>query len=97
MDFEPILLEASLRAILDGLILTFWARIEWNELLLGFPRIAVHVVPTAILTTSAIFQNFFQWTHFVFALAEMNDFVVGRHRNLIALHRAPILGRILFL
>ena len=72
VDFEPVLLEASLTAIFDWLTLTFGTCIERDKLL--FER-------RVLVTRSLQFQNFFKRTHVVLALTNMDDFVIRSNWN----------------
>jgi hypothetical protein len=83
MDFKPVLLEASLRAIFDRLSLTLGARIERNELLLKLSCIPMHVIAVSVSLRLPLKNFFLQWTHFILALAYMNNFIIRRNRDLV--------------
>ena len=71
MDFEPILLEASLRAIFDLLTLAFRTAVKWDELLLELPAVPLHKSSSLILLCRLL-----QRAHFIFALANMDNLVI---------------------
>ena len=71
MDFEPVLLEASLGAVFDLLTLTLGTAVERDELLLELLLIALHETTALVL-----FCGLFQRAHFIFALANMDNLVI---------------------
>ena len=78
MDFEPVLLEASLRAVFDLLALALRTAVERDELLLELLLVALHET-----TALGLFCGFFQRAHFIFALANVNYFVVWRFWDIL--------------
>lgn len=78
MDFEPVLLEASLGAILYLFTLTFGTAVKWYKLLFELTAVPLHKAATLIL-----FAGLLQRAHFIFALAYVNYFVVGWLRDLL--------------
>ena len=85
MDFKPILLKASLAAVLDLLSLTLRARIERNELLF-------HIGVIEMTFTGTHFENFLEWTHAVLTLGYVNHFVIGSCRDWLFSLRVRLLG-----
>jgi len=73
MDFEPVLLETSLRAVLDLFSLALRTAIKWYKLLFGLPAVPLHEAGALIL-----FGCLFQRAHFIFALANVNNFIIRR-------------------
>jgi hypothetical protein len=78
MDLEPVLLETSLRAILDRLPLALGTTIERYELLFGFAAVPLHK------SSSLILLGLFQRTLFILALTYMNDHVIWGLWDLLA-------------
>ena len=78
MDFEPVLLKASLRAVFDLLALALRAAVERDELLLELLLVALHETTALVL-----FRGLFQRAHFIFALANVNYFVVWRFWDIL--------------
>jgi hypothetical protein len=93
MDLEPVLLEATLGAVLDGFALAFGTAVEWYKLLIiqVFPIVTLHEASALIL-----FGRLLQRTHIIFTLANMNNFVIWRLRNLLALNWGLIAVEIIF-
>ena len=84
MYFEPILLEASLRAVLGCFVLRLALRtgVEWNELLvelLALLDIGVRVVDTVLL----VLPNMLQRALVILALTDMYHFVRWRVWNTV--------------
>ena len=76
MHLEPVLLVASLRAILGRLLLTFRASVERDELLVKLSAFSV-VVCWVLDAVLLVFPNLLQGAFVVLALADMDHFVVG--------------------
>ena len=89
MDLEPVLLKATLGAIFDRFPMhALWASVEWHKLLLELCAISCHVMAATVKVSIALvlaLQNFFQRAHFVFALANVENLVIRRCRNLAIL------------
>ena len=62
MHFEPILLEATLAAVLDWLALTLGTCVVWYKLLFYL----ILVFSTLLL----LLCNFFQWAHLILTLVD---------------------------
>lgn len=77
MNFEPVLLEASLGAVLRWLSLALGAVVEWHELLLKLTGVSSHVAASVEVSIALMLQYFLQRAHFVLALADVDDLVVG--------------------
>ena len=77
MNFEPVLLEASLGAVLCWLSLAFGAVVEWHELLFKRTGVSSHVAASVEVSIALMLQDFLQWAHFILALANVNDLIVG--------------------
>ena len=77
MNFEPVLLEASLRAVLRWLSLALGAVVEWHELLLKLACVSSHVAASVEVSIALMLKDLLQRTHFVLALADVDDLVVG--------------------
>lgn len=71
MNFEPVLLETSLAAVLYLVSLTLRTPVKWYKLLFK----------VFIVFVRRHFQNLLQWTHVVFALTNVDDLIVGRNRS----------------
>ena len=74
MDFKPVLLEASLVAILNWLPLALGTGIVGNVLLIEFPAIPLKVVTGCIPSTQL--QQLLQRAHAILALADVNKLIV---------------------
>ena len=82
MEFEPVLLEAPLRAVLRWVVQTLGARVVRNELLIEL--LATFVVETHRILL--LLPNELQRTLVVVALAHVNVLVTRGLRNLGRLH-----------
>jgi hypothetical protein len=94
MDLEPVLLEASLGAVLDRFSLAFGTTVKWYELLIiikVFSIVTLHK-PGALI----LFGGLLQRTQIIFTLAYMNNFVIWRLRNLFALYGSLVAVEIVF-
>lgn len=75
MHLEPILLKASLRAILHLLsTFTFWTSVEWNELLVEF-LIVLNVYRWVIYAILLVFPDMLKWTLIILALTDMDHLI----------------------
>ena len=78
MHLEPILLKASLRAILHLLsTFTFWTCVEWNELLVEF-LIVLNVDRWVIYAILLVFPDMLKWTLIILALTDMDHLIWWR-------------------
>ena len=83
MDFEPILLEAPLRAVLDLFALALGTAVKRYKLLLELLLVPLHETTPLIL-----FRRLLQRAHFIFALANVDNCIVRRFWNLLS-RRSP--------
>lgn len=77
MNFEPVLLKATLGAVLRWLPLALGAVVEWHELLFKRTSISSHVATSVEVSIALMLQDFLQRAHFILALANVNDLIVG--------------------
>jgi hypothetical protein len=78
MQFEPVLLKTSLRAVLGWIVQALWARIVRYELLIELLAALVLRIKTVLLLS----PNMLEWTLIVSALADVDHLVIGRLRYL---------------
>lgn len=76
MHLEPVLLIASLRTVLDRLVLALGAGVERNELLVELSTLAV-VIRRVLDAILLILPDLLQRAFVVLALADVDDFVIG--------------------
>jgi hypothetical protein len=79
MDLEPVLLEAALAAVFDGVTLALGASVECNELPL--------YIPVLVSSTLLLLNDLFQGAHLVLTLTYIYRFVrIALARVVIAIN-----------
>ena len=82
MDLKPVLLEASVRAVFDGLCHTFGTLEVRYELLIKL-LIAIFLEGCGLVDAILlVFPDVLEWALVVLALAHMDELVIGWRRNL---------------